>query len=110
MVGGGCGGNQIFGGCGGKIAFYKINTENNIHIETIGKGGEVNEFGGETKISLDNNNNNNNKFLVVGGGNSYSKNEFGEKSNCSSGIIGGDGGNKNENGKNGFIFIKFFEL
>jgi hypothetical protein len=103
MVGGGCGGNLIFGGNGGKNAFYKIDTENKIHIENVGRGGSSGNFGEETKIFLENDN----KILSVAGGDSYTKNEIGGKVNCSSGIIGGNGGNKNESGGDGFVFIKY---
>lgn len=103
MVGGGCGGNLISGGSGGKNAFYRINTENKIHIENVGRGGNLSDFGEETKIFLENDN----KILSVLGGDNYTKNEFGEKVNCSSGITGGNGGNINTSGQNGFIFIKY---
>jgi hypothetical protein len=111
MVGGGAGGNNIYGGFGGKTLFYKINFSCQIYILNIGKGGNISQYGSNTEICIKNKKEDKDKdkdtIFIAEGGKYYTTNESGEKVRCTSGISGGNGGDKNQKGENGFIFIKY---
>lgn len=101
MAGGGSSGNNQFGGKAAKTQYFNV-INNIITIKSIGKGGKNNNMGDDTIITLKNN-----KSLLSKGGSGLTSNIQGEKNINPFGYNGGNGGDINKPGDDGFVIIKY---